>query len=274
MRILLSSLISLFVLVPAMAETPVCELQSANRGQSVQSYVPSVLACLENPTRGFNYDRALEQEMFNRVNAERAARGLKPLVWRAELMAPARVHSFDMGQEGFFAHRGVDGRSAFQRISALDRTLLQSETRENLAALNGFIGNTDVASTLHTLLMESEAHRGNILAPTLTHMAIGVVRSEKGVWVTQIFVRQDGMLANPALLTRSPVEAIAIEVELTGRELHETFLLGDRLDRHTPSVGTPAPIGDLQLMVVGAWRTNQQVRRTMTLNGPIVSIVP
>jgi len=274
MRNFLLSLITLCAAAPAMAEAPVCDLLSASRGQTVQSYVPRAMACLEAPNPGLWYDDALERDMFDRVNAERVALGLAPLELRIELLAPARIHSFDMGQEGFFAHRGVDGRTAFRRISALDRTLVQTETRENLAALTGFLGETDVASMLHNLLMESEEHRANILAPTLTHMSIGVVRAEKGVWVTQLFVRQDGTLAEPLALTHRADEAIAIEAALSGRrQLDDTFLLSARGQKYSPSATELAPVGDLQLMVVGVRMTEEQVRHTMTLNGPAVSII-
>jgi len=272
-RSLILASVAMFAAAPAFAEAPTCDAQSSARGEAVQHYVPKAMACLERPNAGYWYDDAIEQDMLDRVNAERAALGLSQLALRIELRAPARVHSFDMAQEGFFAHRRTDGRSAFQRISALDRTLVQSEARENLAAITGDMDYATAGQVLHNLLMDSDGHRTNILAPNVTHMAIGVARTQQGAWVTQVFVRQDGTLDQPLALTRRAGEPLAIGAQLSGRDFAQAVLQGTRGREYTPSAAALAPVGDLQLLVVGTQKVDELTYRSIKLNGPSVSVV-
>lgn len=272
-RFIFGLLFSVLLAAPATAQLPICEGHSAQRGQAVQHYVPKAMACVEGPTAGFWFDKAIEHDIFERVNAERIAAGLHPLALRAELLAPARVHSFDMAKEGFFAHRGLDGRTPYQRISALDRTLVQSEARENLASVSGDMDYAQVGELLHTLLMDSEGHRTNILAPNLTHMAIGLARTEKGAWVTQVFVRQDGTLDAPLSLAHTLGDPLAIGAQLQGREFASAVFQGARGREYSNFQARDVPAGDLQLLVLGVQRLDDRTQSTIKLNGPAISIL-
>ena len=191
MRFSVFLFVTILAALPAIAE---CQLRSVWRGANVASYLPHAHACLENPGADIWFDSAVEEEMLGRINEERTNAGLPPLELRTELIAPARLHSFDMAQEDFFDHEGPDGRVAGHRISALDRTLIFSEVRENIARLGGDLDYTSTGWLLHRSLITSEGHRENILSPNVTHVAIGVSRRAKGAWVTQIFVRVEGAL--------------------------------------------------------------------------------
>ena len=102
----------LLLMLAAVSTAPLaiseCELRSVWRGSSVQHYVPKAIACLENPRSGVWFDAAVELKVLDLINQERAERGLPTLQWRDELLAAARIHSFDMAQEGFFDHQGPD----------------------------------------------------------------------------------------------------------------------------------------------------------------------
>lgn len=139
----------------------------------------------------------MEAEILERINSAREVAGVPLLEMRQALLSPARLHSLDMAQDDFFAHEGQDKRVAADRVAALDRTLIASEIRENIARITGDLNYADSGSLLHSLLINSEGHRKNILSPTVTHVAIGVVRMEKGAWVTQVFANVEGELAAP-----------------------------------------------------------------------------
>lgn len=250
-----------------------CDASSTSRGEQVHQYIPRAMACVERPASGYWYDEASERDMFDRVNAERSARGLRPLLYRPELLAPARLHSFDMAREGFFAHRGIDGRTPFQRISALDRTLVQSEARENLASASGNRDFSQVGALLHDVLMNSQGHRANILAPNLTHMAMGLVRTRNGAWVTQVFVRQDGTLDQPLGYSHTLGDPLAIGAQLQDRKFRSAVFQGARGQEYASFRSGDVPTGDLQLLVVGTEQVDAYRHKTIKLNGPSMSIL-
>lgn len=114
------------------------------------------------------------QEMYQRLNAERAARGLPALGWDGALAARAKDWSVTMQQSGF-------------RHSDLHPLL----GRFYIAAEN--IGTGSARSTsgaVHTAWMRSTTHRVNLLAPNLDVVGIGVYCAADGtMWATQNFGR-------------------------------------------------------------------------------------
>lgn len=263
-----------FLLLFAFSAHAKCDLRSAWRGANVVDYVPKARACLESPGADIWFEASVEAEIFERVNEERQSRGLTPLRLRPELLDTARIHSFDMAQEGFFAHEGEDGRGTAKRVGALDRTLVFSEVRENIARFGGDLNYNDIGHLLHQGLMDSPGHRENILAPNVTHIAIGVARREKGAWVTQVFVRVEGTLDEPLSTAFSNGEAPLIGAQLKDWELGgigfrdpagNEIALGDRVEdfRH-----------DLSLFVLGRKRLDERRIASIKLNGPDISPVP
>ena len=251
-----------------------CDLRSVWRGANVVDYVPKARACLESPGADIWFEASVEAEILERVNEERQSRGLTPLRLRPELLDTARIHSFDMAQEGFFAHEGEDGRGTAKRVGALDRTLVLSEVRENIARLGGDLDYNDIGHLLHQGLMDSPGHRENILAPNVTHIAIGVARREKGAWVTQVFVRVEGALDEPLSTAFSSGEAPLISAQLEDWTFDRVGLrdqagseiaLGDEVEdfRH-----------DLTLVVLGRKRLDERRTAIVRLNGPLISPVP
>ena len=121
----------------------------------------------------------LEAEMLEMVNQERAAAGLKPLVFDPELLPVARAHSADMFGRGYFSHYTPEGLSPFDRIGAVGVNFRTAG--ENLA----------LAPTLpiaHNGLMNSPGHRANILRPEFGRVGIGVMDGGlRGLMVTQNF---------------------------------------------------------------------------------------
>lgn len=249
-----------------------CEYRPEWRGRDTVSYVRDAEACLAELKEGFWVDAAVEREVFERVNAVRVQAGLAPLQLRTGLLRPARLHSFDMGQDWFFDHEGPDGRSVSQRVSALDRTLVQSEIRENIAQIKGDFDWSETGDVLHNTLFNSPRHRENMLAPRLTHMAMGVVRSKKGAWITQIFVREAGELTVPAPLALRPSQLNLPKAELHDWSFQEMRLKLDDVEYTLETLG-PNTRGEADLLIVGTRPVDARTYKIINLAGPSVTLI-
>jgi len=257
------------------AQPTECDARSVWRGEQVQHYVPKVQACLERPNDGFWFDEAVEQDIFDLVNGARRAAGLNELKLRAELLPAARIHSFDMAQEGFFDHLGPDGRRTPERVAALDRTLILSQVRENIASIGGDLYYEDAARLLHNLLMESEGHRANILAEGLSHMAMGVVRTEKGAWVTQVFVKQSGSLLEPLVLSVSAKDGITLpEARLEDWDFRGLSFSSSEGVEYASDGPLDGLRDDVNLLVIGQKAIDERSLSIIRMKGPLVTFVP
>lgn len=123
-----------------------------------------------------------ERHLLDLINVERRAAGLSDLAWDEELAGIARLHARDMQSSGVASHQSLrDGSSYPER---LDRTSLP---------VLGFSENVALAGDLlraHLWLMESPAHRENLLDPDRTHVGLGVEETADGlaVFVVEDFV--------------------------------------------------------------------------------------
>ncbi len=181
-----------------------CLLNPDARPDRVADFAAGAFDCLNTPPRGYAFEARIEADFIARVNETRRRAGLPSLEHRPELTLAARYHSLDMAANDYFAHNGPNGRTHADRIAALDRRLLWQAARENLAKIGG---RTDkVAELLHESLMDSPGHRANILARNVDHIAVGVVRRDNEVLVTQLFVAEAGALSANAPLSLSPGE--------------------------------------------------------------------
>jgi uncharacterized protein YkwD len=117
------------------------------------------------------------RDLFDRLNAERAARGRVPLQWDGALSGYAKMWSAEMSRSGF-RHSNIMGLLNDGRLSYVG---------ENIAWAQG----AGVASgTLHKMWMQSDGHRNNMLSPTYTVVGIGVHCGSDGkMYATQSFGR-------------------------------------------------------------------------------------
>jgi len=118
-----------------------------------------------------------EQEVFEKVNEERAKVGLKPLAFCKLLADCARAHSNDMHDRGFFSHINPDGWGPTQRGR---EGRAGSYTFEPIVpdpyygvAENIAMGCADATDVIN-LWMNSPGHKSNILNSAYTHMGVGV----------------------------------------------------------------------------------------------------
>ena len=126
-------------------------------------------------------DPVAERQMFDLVNEERTAVGLRALIWDDRLLPVARKHSEEMFRLKYFAHQSPVSGSPFDRLKAAGITY--SRAGENLAYAQS-------VSVAHRGLMQSQGHRENILRPEFTNIAIGVISAGPyGRMFTQLFVR-------------------------------------------------------------------------------------
>ncbi len=127
----------------------------------------------------------LERDSFRRVNAERSARGAaRELVADAELARLARSHSESMRDEGFFSHVTPEGMDPAARLGAAGYWFFA--VGENIVRVENV---SDPGACAHSVLMESEGHRDNILSGDYARLGVGVALGGESVWITQIFAR-------------------------------------------------------------------------------------
>ena len=120
-----------------------------------------------------------EAQMFALINQARASNGLAPFTLDPALADVARRHSADMVARGYFAHTNPEGLSPFDRMAAAGITYRAAA--ENI----GWAGDAVLA---HNALMNSPAHRANLLNPQLGRIGVGIVRKDSmHVMVTQLF---------------------------------------------------------------------------------------
>jgi uncharacterized protein YkwD len=120
-----------------------------------------------------------EEELLRLANAARAAEGLNPLVADEALRASAQIHSADMLARGYFSHYSLDGVDAAERAEAAGVIFLA--VGENLALAAD-------APSAHRGLMNSPAHRANILSPQFGRAGFAVEDAgRQGMMVVQVF---------------------------------------------------------------------------------------
>ena len=299
---MLRGLILLLALAMAVPTAWSCDMHSSARSATVADFVIDGEACLEAPPQDFRFDRIAEQQFVGAVNAARADHGLDPLFIRDGLRPAARFHSLDMGLNDYFGHESPNGRSHAARIAAFDRRLLAEGTAENLAQfgpsvcvdhrdrevscsrVRGFKPpqRADVVRNLHQRLMDSEGHRRNILDPDMTHISVGVARTETGFYVTQLFADVLGDLSEPAPLTARVSQALDLSADAPGWQV-ANLALSDADDMIDLDMGQipPGMIGDRGLSVraeITEEFVEGPITRTLVTwiypSGPTIEILP
>jgi uncharacterized protein YkwD len=150
------------------------------------------------PTPAGNQSTAqkLASDLFERLNAERRARGLAALDWDGDLARIAGDWSAEMAGSGNFRHRDLGAASGLSGMSEF------SALGENIAWVEGY---PHMGNQLHVGWMRSTGHRANMLQRGFDSVGIGVVCSGGRAWATQNFGRLDGSSA-PSMGSGTPAE--------------------------------------------------------------------
>lgn len=118
--------------------------------------------------------QAYINDVLRRVNAQRTARGLRPL--KADYCA----YRYASAQNGLLVRVGA---LSHQNLGRVMRGCAARGAGENVA-----YGNVSSA-TLMGMWMGSPGHRANILRPGFTHIGISATRTASGRWyATQVFL--------------------------------------------------------------------------------------
>ncbi|MFS4582941.1 CAP domain-containing protein [Phaeobacter sp. C3_T13_0] len=152
---------------------------------------------------------ALEQQMLELVNAERAEVGVAPLTFNNNLNLAAENHSSWMLDNDIFNHQGVDGTAPADRVEDAGYVLEgASAVGENIGwhSKVGDPGLSDDVELIHENLMNSPSHRDAILNPMFTEIGIGIEEGEfftdgrdwDSVMVTQNFGTTEAESSAPA----------------------------------------------------------------------------
>ena len=111
--------------------------------------------------------RSMERRMAQRLNQDRAQKGLPPLTYDEKLADVARAHSADMRDHGFFAHESPNTGTLDDRM--IRAGYLALEARENLAEAPD-------ETQAEDQLLQSPKHYANIMSDTVSHIGIGIVK--------------------------------------------------------------------------------------------------
>jgi uncharacterized protein YkwD len=110
----------------------------------------------------------LERAFVTKLNASRVYHGLRALYFAPDLTTRAHRHSAAMASRRRLYHSNLSLVCCYRAVA------------ENVA-----VGYT--VTGVHRALMNSSAHRANILDRRWTGVGVGVVQSGGRIWVTQIF---------------------------------------------------------------------------------------
>ncbi len=154
----------------------------------------TILSSLASVAAAQDFDAEGEAAMLERINALRAEQQLAPLARLPELDAVARAHSSEMASRGELAHVSQRTGTPEDRVRAAG--VPASAVAENVAM------HRDAAQAQQALL-DSPAHRANMLSREATHVGLGVVRTPQGVYATQVFAGV--AVPRPAVAEAAPV---------------------------------------------------------------------
>jgi uncharacterized protein YkwD len=156
----------------------------------------------------------LERRVHDLVNRARRARGLDPVGWRDDLRDLGAVHSRDMAENAFFAHRNLANEQVNERAARLGVTCVRplradgsrvTGLAENLSRSTRYVRYRDVyvgdevvqreydwrsadaiAQATVQGWLDSPPHRRNLLDGTLDNEGIGIAMTDEYVFVTQV----------------------------------------------------------------------------------------
>ena len=149
-----------------------------------------------HPSAQAVYLEAEGKTLASLINEERQAHSLRPLALDDTLCEIARDHAIDMIQTGYFGHTSPEGVTLSSRLRQAGMPF--EKAGENLA------GNTSVIDA-HAMLMQSPAHRGNILSAEFKSMGVAVVSGGPyGLMIVEVFVTESQVSPAPTPAAGTP----------------------------------------------------------------------
>jgi uncharacterized protein YkwD len=124
-------------------------------------------------------EQAIDEDLLERLNAERAARGLAMLSWDPKLAQLATMWAQHMAATNTFAHQDLAALFGDPSFS-----MRYGAVRENIYDGSGEYADSGSA---HVALMNSAPHRTTILTPQLQSVGVGAVCVNGRLWIAQEF---------------------------------------------------------------------------------------
>ena len=128
-------------------------------------------------------EKVMAERLFERLNDERAARGIGRLRWSVAAADAAREWSRHMGRNRTLSHSGAVWRTA--QISPYETI---AASGENVAYASGRRARF---GRIHVMWMTSDLHRRNMLLKIYDAAGIGVQCIDGTLWATMILVSRD-----------------------------------------------------------------------------------
>ncbi len=207
---------------------------------------------------------AMERAMADRVNRDRAARGLPSFTYDVRLADVARFHADDMRKNKFFAHDSPTSGALDDRLARAP--YVAAVARENLAE------GPDVDRAEEGLL-KSPGHHANIMATDVTHLGVGIVKGGLGdpqnFLFVQVFARP--VEQEPADVARERILARINDARrkrgLPAASVHP--VLGDLADALMPDL--PDDIAPARLERIGKEAVGRLAKAKTDLSGVAVT---
>lgn len=124
--------------------------------------------------------KAIEHDVIQLCNQERAKHGLQPLSPDWQVSRVARHKSTDMRDKNYFSHTSPTYGSPFDMLKAYN--VSYRAAGENIAK-----GQRSAQQVVQSW-MNSSGHRQNILSPNYTHIGVGYADGGTGPYWTQMFI--------------------------------------------------------------------------------------
>lgn len=126
----------------------------------------------------------LTQDVFARMEAERAAAGLPDLAYSATAAAVAEARAQDMAANGYLDHISPGGVGPLEWLAYYGASY--HLVGENIGRGDAALG--DLAAVMHAAWMASEGHRVNILDPRFGRAGVGVAVSGSTYYLAVVFL--------------------------------------------------------------------------------------
>ena len=167
--------------------------------------------------------QALDGQILTRLNAVRAAHGLRPLIVSDGLENAAVAHSRDLIQAGVFQHDSPDGTSFVQRL----KHFYSPSGYSSWTAGENILYNTaDIdAETAIEAWLDSPPHRENMLDPDWREVGIGSVHASSaggtfGGEATWVITMDFGVRTGAKAATKAPIslKVVAAHRKVTAKK--------------------------------------------------------
>ncbi len=148
----------------------------------VKAATPTAVEKPATPAQSGNAAGSYESQVVDLVNKERAAQGLAPLAYNAELSKVAEAKAADLRDKNYFSHTSPTYGSPFDMMKSFG--IRYTAAGENIA--KGYMSPSSVMDGW----MNSPGHKANIMNTNFTEIGVGYVSGDNGTgyWV-QMFIR-------------------------------------------------------------------------------------